>query len=121
MRAHNIGFDTLLGEHHYYTNRNVIVGHPYPGNIFSWKGNHGVAELSDFGPSFRWQQIYRDAADHGITVQSPRSREEIVFVVIKVDKIESQHEADEITGWNLVSLGPNGRPDNKFEILIIND
>ena len=119
MRAHNIGFDVLIQES-YYKNRNVIVGPPIDGDVFNWERGEGVCELSDIrqpGQSI-FRQVYYDALDVGVTVRSPRTGRSIVFVVTGEDK---DHRENEITGWRLESLGPNGRPDGKYKLLIIND
>lgn len=42
----------------------------YPGNIFTWRGNEGTAEMSDLGPSFRGD---------GFVVKSHRTGHEVTF------------------------------------------
>lgn len=118
MRAHNIGFDVLTEA--YYKNRNVITNPTlaHDGSPISWEGNKGVVERSDFGSRPTFRQVFYDALDLGLSIRSPRTGQEIVFVVTGEDK---DHRENEITGWRLESLGPNGRPDGKYKLLVIND
>lgn len=68
---------------------------PIGAAFFTWCGNTGSAEVSDFGPgSLPLHQVWPDAADAGFTVASARTGELVTFV-------ECGHimAEDEIAGW----------------------
>lgn len=57
-----------------------------------------IAEISDFGPDFRFEQIYNDSCDEGLQMVSEKSGRVAKFAVNGVDK---DHEGD-LTAWNLI-------------------
>lgn len=121
MKVHNVGFDSLLTENNDNRGKeyssNVIVGTPHNGLLFTWRDGVGYIDISDLGPNFHFEKVYRDAEDVGITLYSPYSRRQIVYVHTGIDR-----DADgDITGWTFESLGPNGRPNNFLRLKIHND
>jgi hypothetical protein len=86
------------------------------------EGQTFVAELSDFEQTFRFKQIYPDAADEGMTVVSNRTGREVDYVVVKVDQMPG--EDFEIAGWNLEPTAKSLRQVpacRGTKLLIIND
>lgn len=75
-------------------------------NRFSWKGNHGLAEMSDFKNQSLHAALFDDAADVGFTVQSERTRKRVEFVFIGRDD-----------NGAFVYVSSNG----KYKITLIND
>jgi hypothetical protein len=50
------------------------------GSLFTWKGNHGVAERSDF--PIMHTQVWSDACDLGFMVRSQRTDKLVLFTLI---------------------------------------
>jgi hypothetical protein len=118
MRAHNIGFDLLTEAASRYSARgNVLVGHPISAAMFNWEQGEGSTFISDLGKEFRFQKVYKDAEDRGLTLVSPKTGEEIVFVITD----EERDRENELTAWKLVSLGSSGLPNNFLQLTIWND
>lgn len=82
---------------------------------FFWHGNEGSQEISTLGRDFRFERVYDDACDVGLTIVD--EREAITFVVVSEDRRDG-----EIMGWHLESINrKTGRQDGRFKVLIIND
>lgn len=96
----------------------VLRPNRYSGSQFTWKDNHGTAEVSDLVRDRNpFSAVYDDACDEGLTVVSHRTHKEVVFAVDKIDM-----NGDEVAGWRLVSISTrSGRPDGLFTLLVIND
>lgn len=95
----------------------VLRPTPVSTSGMSYKNGSFVAEISDFGPSFRFGQVYDDACDEGLTLVSHRTGSEKVFAV---SERKFDREGD-LTSWELVSIGKNGRPDGLYSMTIFND
>lgn len=89
----------------------ILTPHIIRADRFSWKGTVGSAEISGLGPDFRFEPVFDDAADVGITVINPISGKQLVFAVHETIKNEG-----DIQYWNLVCV-----TDKKFQITIFND
>ena len=83
-------------------------GTPILANLFTWLGNTGSAEASDFGPEgMATHQVWLDACDRGFTLASMRTGELVTFV--ECGQIVRE---DEIAGWVYRSIdGRTGRVD----------
>lgn len=82
-------------------------------NLFTWKGNSGVADVSDLGQSgnFKvWDRIYDDACDIGFYIVSAKTRKRVLFYMGKIDG-----DGEDIHGWNFISAC------GQFKILVVND
>jgi hypothetical protein len=78
-----------------------------------------VSEISDFGPSFRFDRIYDDAADRGFTLQSRTGKVANFYV----DDVKKDNDGD-IMYWTLLPTDETVRrnPNLKgVKITIIND
>jgi hypothetical protein len=93
----------------------------YSSKKFTWTGNVGVAEMSDFGtmdPLAICDRIYDDACDCGFAVESVVTGKRIVFNYSHA--INSGE--NEIQAHVLVSLDDKcRRADGKYEIHLLND
>lgn len=97
-------------------NPNINVGSPVDGAILSWRGTEGTAEISDFGPNFRFHQVYRDACDLGMSVLG-KSGEIVTFVITLTHSRD-----DETLSWDLQSVGNRGNHvDGRYRLTIFND
>lgn len=88
---------------------------PVNGASFTWTGPHGTAEISDFGPEFRWQRVYDDKRHVGLTVFSPDTGAEVVFAI--VDR-EYDASGEDLACWKLESVTPGSKP---MSLTIFND
>lgn len=69
---------------------------PIGAAFFTWVGNTGSAEASDFGPTgLPLHQVWPDAADSGFTVASARTGELVTFVASGV----IMPHPEEVAGW----------------------
>lgn len=48
--------------------------------LFTWEGNIGITERSDFGPGEFESRVWSDACDVGFKVRSPRTGRVLTFV-----------------------------------------
>lgn len=66
---------------------------------FSYSGatREFCAFISDFGPNFRFKQVYDDAVDEGLSIVSQRTGHTVDFVVTNVIR---DREGD-VSGWKL--------------------
>ena len=78
-----------------------------------WDGtsNLFVADMSDLGHGFKFERVYDDACDIGLTLISHRTGKEIVFVFTG----HIRNNEGELMGWELESLG------STFKMTIFND
>ncbi len=92
--------------------QNVICSKVYPGNWFTWEGNHGSIEISTLSGHCPdpFCQVYNDACDEGLGVRG-RTKE----VVFAVDTVMRSREG-EIEGWQLKSISEKG-----YRLTIFND
>lgn len=88
---------------------NVICSKFYPGNLFTWNGNQGVAEISDLGPN-PLCPVYNDACDVGFGIEG--THREVVFCL---NSTETDTEG-EITHWEFISISEPG-----FSVTLLND
>lgn len=66
----------------------------------TWENGHGVAEVSDFGPEFRFIRAFPDACDEGIDVLSERTGHVERFVVVHTERGTEDDDRD-ILSWKL--------------------
>lgn len=80
---------------------------------FTWTGNVGVAEASDFGTlsSIR-ARVWLDSCDEGFWLRSPKTGERILFTFDDVEReatlrgvIENHESEGEIVAWRFTSYG----------------
>jgi hypothetical protein len=76
-----------------------------------------VGEISDFGRSFEFGQIYDDAIDLGITLQSQKDQTEVQFVV----ENEKRDREGDILWWDLQPARLSDRSKYRFGVRIFND
>jgi hypothetical protein len=70
------------------------------GDIFSWHGQEGVADISDLGKGEVIGRIWSDACDVGFYIKSPRTGREKLFTMS-----EKVFDAEGcVTAWKFVSL-----------------
>jgi hypothetical protein len=67
---------------------------------FSFKDNTFSAEISDFGPNFRFGRVYDDACDEGFTIVSSRTGKAAVFALNRILGTE------DLEGWDFVCVTP---------------
>ena len=89
---------------------NITCRVVHDGTIFSWKGKHGVAEVSTLG-QWPWCPVYRDACDMGFGVQGATRK--IVFAVSHKQVNERENELE---AWVLTSISEPG-----YTITLFND
>lgn len=84
-----------------------MVLHPTPVSTrqFTLDGATFVAEISDFGPGFKFGQVYDDACDEGITLVSQWTGAEIVFAVHH----EERRDGD-LLWWELRAVRLHAEP-----------
>lgn len=84
------------------------------GKTFHWEikdGNeHGVCEISDFGPGFQFQRVFSDTNDVGLTVKTETG--DVVFVVA-----DRKYVNEDLGYWLLKSVTPG----TKMRLTIFND
>lgn len=82
---------------------------------FIWFGpeNKFVAEISDLGLNFKFERVYDDACDEGLTLVSHRTGDEIVFALNE----ELKDNDGDVIGWTLKPVSKNVN----FTITIFND
>lgn len=98
-----------------------LHGTPLLANHFTWIGNTGSAEVSDFGPGgLPLHQVWPGACDAGFTLASHRTGELVTFV--ECGRIMAE---DEVAGWVYRSIDRRtGRIDKSpfgMTIKIFND
>jgi hypothetical protein len=92
----------------------ILKPAPRPTTAFNWDAANRMfsAEASDLGPSFRFEQVYDDACDEGMTLISHRTGQAVTCAVTHVER---DREGD-LLYWDLLPLG------NKcFRVRIFND
>jgi len=78
-----------------------------------------VAEISELGPGFRFEQIYPDSCDLGFTMVSARTGDMVDFVQVGTDK-----SGEDIAGWWFEPKPEHVKKNPKvagMRVLIIND
>lgn len=80
--------------------------------LFTWKGQTGTCEASDFNPTVMCSRVYDDACDVGFFARSPRTGRSLLFVF---DHQEWDRATGEITAWIFVC------PSHGLMIRVIND
>lgn len=80
-----------------------------------------VAEISDLGKDFRFEQIYPDSCDPGFTMVSAKTGDLVDFVEVGQDRSDS---GEDIAGWRFEPKPEHVRRNPKVKglrVLIIND
>jgi hypothetical protein len=109
-RAYNAGFNagTTI-----YNSMKYNFAKQYDASKFSWKGSEGVACASDLGikaGQVPYDQLYDDAIDTGLTLKSPKTGVEKVFVLVGVTDFNG-----DLIKWSFTSV------DGKLIVTIYND
>jgi hypothetical protein len=96
----------------------MTILHPRAVNVtmFTWipESHMYVAEISDFGKSFRFDRVFDDACDEGLTLVNRFGTDEIVFVVCHTESKEG-----DILYWDLEAAKKPNRYN--FTLRIFND
>ena len=82
-------------------------------------GNKLVAFISDFGPDFRFEQVYPDACDQGFTLVSHKTGFEVTVV-----NTHTETQDGEIKWWEFKPTAESKRRVplmRDFEVTLFND
>lgn len=91
--------------------------HPTPVTTarFNYQAGQFTAEISDLGPGFRFERVWNDSCDEGLTLVSKRTGFELVFAVVHTERREG-----EILWWELAAVTRN-RCHKGLTIKLFND
>lgn len=79
-----------------------------------------VADISDFGPRFAFEQLYKDSCDVGLRLCSARTGEEVAYVLDET----IQNAEGEVCAWKLLPTPESAKAVPRCvgtHVLIVND